>query len=252
MVGRKIKENNNTNINECDEKIKNEVVKNSDITNNNQDGLMETKDKEEIDDSEKIAEGQILVRAIIEMLGAPKEHIQKTMNDYLESLKLVKKYKIIKTYISEAVEQKENNPTQNLAPGTKLFSIFAEMEIWFKDIGKLVEFCFDSLPSSIEIIEPESFRFKGSEFAGLLNDLQAKLHKLDMVFKMNNADKQATVTTFNTLITNFIVHCIKTGNQTDEKIASITGIDKERINKILENLTEKKVIYKKGNIYSKE
>ncbi|MFT4297792.1 MAG: hypothetical protein ACMXX5_01230 [Candidatus Woesearchaeota archaeon] len=207
-------------------------------------------DSPELSTTERIAEGQILVRAIIEMLGAPKEHIEKTLKDYIESIKQSKNFTIIKTEISEAVEQDKNPSTEQLAPNAKLFSTFAEMEIWFKDVGKLVEFCFDSLPSSVEIIEPESFKFKASEFAGLLNDLQAKLHKLDMAFKMNNADKQAMGNTFRTIITNFISYGLKTGKQTSKDLSDITGIEESKILKMLDELAEKKVIHKKGNIYS--
>jgi hypothetical protein len=209
-------------------------------------------DIQEKSDSERILEGQILVRAIIEMLGAPKEHIEKTMSDYIESLKQVKKYKIIKTFISEAVEQenKKDSPSEKLTHGAKLYSTFAELEIWFKDVEKLLEFCFDSLPSSIEIIEPETFKLRGSDFSGMLNDLQAKLHKLDMAFKMNNADKHAAAVTFTTLINNFIVYCLKTGKQTVEEITEVIGIDAEKLEKILDDLAEKKVIHKKGNNYS--
>src|SRR3989344_862584 len=117
---------------------------------------------------QKLEKGMILSRFIIEMLGAPKEHVEKTMRDYIESLKGDKEIEIVKVNIADA-EKQDNN----------FFSTYTEIEVWMKNIDKLVGFCFDALPSSVEIIEPETLRFSGSQLAGLLNDLQAKLHKID-------------------------------------------------------------------------
>jgi len=196
--------------------------------------------EEEKSNKERKAEGQILVRTILEMLGGPKEHIVNTMKAYVDKLGENKNFKIDKTFISEAKEQEDKS----------LFSIYAELEIWFKDVDKIMEFCFDSLPSSIEIIEPEEFKMKSNKFSGLLNDLQAKLHKLDLAFKNHIADKQASAKIFDTLIKNFIGYCLRTKKQKVEEVATITGIDKEKLQKIMDDLAENKMIKKEGDKYS--
>jgi len=197
-------------------------------------------EKEVKTDSQRIGEGQILVRTILEMLGAPKEHITSTMKGYVDKLNEGKDYEIIKTFISDAEEQKEK----------KMFSIYAELEIWFKNVDAVMAFCFDSLPSSIEIIEPQQISFKSNSFSGLLNDLQAKLHKLDMAYKTYKTDLQATSAIFETIVRNFIGYCLKTGKNNIDDIAKETGIEKERLQKLLDQLAEKKVIHKKDNNYS--
>ena len=197
-------------------------------------------EKEVKSDSQRIAEGQILVRTILEMLGAPKEHIESTMKGYVDNLKEGKDYEIVKEFISNTKEQKEK----------KMFSIYAELEIWFKDVDTIIGFCFDSLPSSVEIIEPQQISFKSNGFSGLLNDLQAKLHKLDLAYKTYKTDLQATSAIFETIVKNFIGYCLKTGKNDIDDIAKETGIEKERLQKLLDQLAEKKVIHKKDNNYS--
>lgn len=202
-------------------------------------------------DSQRLEEGQLLVRVILEMLGAPKEHIEATMKSYIESLKESNDYEIIKTYISEAEEQEEKiDPKLKKDSTQKLYSAYAELEIWFKKTERLIAFCFDCLPSSVEILEPTQLKFNANEFSGLLNDLQAKLHKVDMAFKRTNADIKAASIVFKTLITNFIGHCLRTGKNNAEEISKVTGIEKERIQKIIDELVEKKIILKKDDTYS--
>ncbi len=198
---------------------------------------------ETITDSEKIQEGQVLVRTIIEMLGAPKDHIIKTMKNYVEAQKSNENFTILKEYYSDAKEEEKE--------GQKLFSVYAELEIWFKSVEKVVDFCFDKLPSSIEILEPSKVTFQSAEFSGLLNDLQAKLHKLDMVFKNNNAKEQVAAKTFNTLITNFIGVCLDTGSNTPAKVSEKIGIALDKVENILNDLTKKGILTKDGETYSR-
>jgi predicted transcriptional regulator len=198
---------------------------------------------DKLTDSERIEEGQVLVRTIIEMLGAPKDHIVATMKNYVEAQKSSDKFEIIKEYFSEPEETEKD--------GQKLFTTYTELEIWFKDITKLVEFCFDALPSSIEILEPSKVAFQSMELSGLLNDLQAKLHKLDMALKNNNASQQVAAHTFNTLITNFIGFCLEQGEDTPEKVSLKVGLAPEKVQKILDELTEKGLVSKDGESYSR-
>ena len=39
------------------------------------------------------------------------------------------------------------------------------------------------MPSSLEILEPKGLRLETNQFAGLINDLLARLHQIDMVLK---------------------------------------------------------------------
>jgi len=193
---------------------------------------------EEVTKTQRLEEGQILVRTIIEILGAPKEHIESTLKLYIEKLEKNENYEIIKKHIAETVTH------------DKMFSTFAELEIWFKDIEKLIEFCFDSLPSSIEILEPNEFRFGATKFSGLLNDLQAKLHKLDSVLKKHITDQKVGSQNFQVIINNFIKYILHSGAKSVDEVAEIVGLEKDKAEKWLDELVEKKIINKKGKSYS--
>jgi hypothetical protein len=116
---------------------------------------------------------KIKTRAILEIMGAPKEHVEKTMSLVLGK---VKDNKDMHVYI-----EKTSEPAQ--VEGRPYWSMFTELEIGFKDEDGVMGFCFDFMPSSIEIIEPMDFKFKKDTLENLFNDLVARLHHYDMMIK---------------------------------------------------------------------
>ena len=119
-------------------------------------------------------ETKIHAKAVVEILGTPKEHVEETMKMVMGKAK--DNYNLISetTYAAEEIEG--------------LWSTFADLEVDFKSMDQLIGFCFDFMPSSIEIIEPMQFSIKCTDMANLLNDLLAKLHRYDMIVKNLNAE----------------------------------------------------------------
>jgi len=193
--------------------------------------------EEKLSDSEKVSEGQVLARIIIEMLGAPKEHIEATIRSYVEKLNEDKEIEIIKEEFSSTKEQ------------GKFFAVFVELEIWFKNVSKLVEFCFDAMPSSVEIIEPTELRFEAGELSGLINDLQARIHQVDLIVKELNAKLKLVDKNAMTVLENFVVNLLKEGAKTIEEISSAVGMKTETLTKFLEQYEEDGKIKKENDKY---
>tara|TARA_Y100000034_G_C6838337_1_gene379036 strand:- start:236 stop:559 length:324 start_codon:yes stop_codon:yes gene_type:complete len=97
----------------------------------------------------------------------------------MEELKKRKNIEILKSEVSNAKES-EDMPN--------FFSIFNELELKVKDFSDLDGFCFDFMPSSIEILEPSSFNLKDKEMEDMLNDLLAKLHQQSMIVRNLHAE----------------------------------------------------------------
>src|SRR3989338_378740 len=110
-------------------------------------------------------------RVILEMLGKPKEHIEKTIKDYIQKIREDGNFLVLKEKFSEPESKDE------------LWAVFSEFEMVVKGIPALIGFCFDYMPSSVLIIKPEEFLLKNIDISNFINDLQAKLHTVDMVAK---------------------------------------------------------------------
>ena len=118
---------------------------------------------------EEVKGEKILIRAIIEVAGFPREHIEQTMVKLMENIK--ENFNVLKFDVFEASQIKE------------VWSTFSEIEVYFNDVNKVVGFCIDYLPSSVEILEPAKVNVESYKFADILNDLIGKLHQYETVIR---------------------------------------------------------------------
>ena len=182
--------------------------------------------------NEIIEKGGLLCSTVCEILGAPKEHVEETMKLLVEKAKEIKDATMLENEIMPAIEQ-ENG---------KLFSTFVEMQILFKTKEALIGFCFDFMPSSIEVIEPESIVIENNIFSAWLNELQGRLHQLDMIAKEKRAE--ATVlgkTRISILRYNMLSHLIDTP-LTREELHNRIGVDKKGFDGLVDVLIKRKEI----------
>ena len=120
----------------------------------------------------------IKIRTIIEVVGFPEIYITEAINKIVNHVKEQDYIKIINVHIEE---------TKKL---DKMYSTFTELELDFKDLQDVVNFCFDYLPSSIEILEPETINEKAINFADVLNDLMLKLHEYNIIIRNLQAENK--------------------------------------------------------------
>ena len=181
-------------------------------------------------------EQAVLAKMIIEMLGSPKEHLEKTIRAYIEKLK--KETEVVNIHF-EKLEQK----------GT-MYSTFVELEIRFKNLAEMMNFCFDSMPSSVEVIEPSELKLPTLEVTNFLNDLQDRLHKVDMLLKYYKAENKKLDSNALKLMKNFIKHYLQAGEKTAEEIAVVIGLNKESVTPFLDRMIEEGRIKEKEGKYS--
>jgi hypothetical protein len=189
----------------------------------------------ETDESKKVRSNIVL-----EILGKPKEHVQEAIKLYIEKIKSDenKDTVILDEKIHDVVEQKDG-----------FFSTFAELQIISKDISALIGFCFDYMPSSVEIIAPENIDMSHREMANVLNDLQAKLHTLDMTIKTTRTENDFLKRNMNTLIRNMVMVSLKHKPMDLNGLSKLTGIKSDELKLFLERLIKLDKLKEENNIY---
>ncbi|MFH1850659.1 MAG: hypothetical protein ABH879_10870 [archaeon] len=195
---------------------------------------------EEVSDGDLLAEGRVLCRFIIEVLGKPEDYANKTLKKYVEGIRGDKRFKIVNEHFADP------------QPQEGLFSVFAELEAWVKDVPSIVEFCFDYMPSSVEIIQPDKIGFVSSELAGLLNDLQAKLHNVDMMLKNARRENEILKQNANGLLKNIVVLSLGSGEKTAAEISRNVGVPEKQLKPFLDKFIEKGTIKKVKDKYQNE
>lgn len=125
---------------------------------------------------ERIGQGAIRAKIIIEIVGRPKEKVEEVIKERSETFE--KQFTVLEKETAEAKKVSE-----------KFFSSFVEAEILFKNFTELLGFTFDNMPSSIEIIEPEKITEDANLMNDLMNDLATKLHQYnEAILKLKAAN----------------------------------------------------------------
>jgi hypothetical protein len=122
---------------------------------------------------------KIKVKLVVELVGSPKEHVEETMKMIISKLKDDKSVNLIKE-VTYAAEQNEQ-----IKP---MWSTFSDLTIEVDSVKKLMDVCFDYMPSSVEIISPEKFDVTSADYAYLFNELLGQLHQFSFMAKQLAAE----------------------------------------------------------------
>ncbi len=185
-------------------------------------------------------ESPITFRAMIEVLGKPQEHVEKALQTYLKSLKEDEKFKVVEQEIGEIQKQDKD----------ELWATFADLEIKTEKVEHLISFCFDYMPSTIDIIEPAEITLKDIEVTNFLNDLQAHLHRVDMIAKQIKVENDIYKSNLGSLMHNYIKILLTKGDLTAEQLSKLTGVTQDQLEDFLDKMIDKKIINLKKGMYS--
>lgn len=188
---------------------------------------------------EKLEKGYIHFSTIVEILGAPKEHVMATLKAYVDKIRKDEQYVVLKEDFSEPKEAE------------KMFAQFVELDMLAKDASAIAFFCFDYMPSSIEIVEPEQFSYRAADFSGFFNDMQARLHKIDRFVKELAAQHKNLLRNSNLLLRNNVILALTyKGPLQLDVLGKTVGIPPEQIKPFLEQMLKEGYVAKDGNSYA--
>ncbi len=184
---------------------------------------------------------ELLFRAIIEVLGRPKEHVEKTIKEYLDKLKQDKNYQIISQEIAESKKQEKE----------EMWVIFAELEVRTASVDNIIGFCFEYMPSMVELIEPSKLTLKDVTISNFLNDLQARLHQVGIMAKQLKSENDFLKKNLAVLVKNYVTVLLNGGKKmTSEQLSKLTGLSKDKLEDFLDQLIDKGEIDLKEDLYS--
>jgi hypothetical protein len=192
---------------------------------------------------ERVDAGQYLARAIIEIVGKPKEHIEETMNSLL--LKLSQDVRFGLTMI-------DTKKANKVDKSDGLFTIFTEVEILARTPSDIIFFGSEYMPSNIEVIEPTSIELQGADFSAMFNEYISRIHATDFEYKKLKAENNILSQSLSIMVKNSILILLNLGPRNLEDISKVVGVDADQTKIFLEGLVkDKKIVFDKAeNSYS--
>ena len=168
-------------------------------------------------------------RALLEVLGKPKEYVEQALKNYVDKIKSDNRYTLHNQHISEAIANEKEEG---------FFSAIAELEISTTLLDNLTFFCLEYMPAQLEVMEPEELVLTDVELTAFLNDLQAKLHSIDLIaknVKMENDNLKKGITG---LLTNYTTVLLQGRTMSSEDLGRLMGVEKDRLEDFLDSLID--------------
>jgi len=192
---------------------------------------------------DKLEDGYIQARAVLQMVGKPKEHLEKTLHEFVKNIKEMTDAGF--TIYEENYAEAELHPD-----GEKLYSTYCEVELLAKDLDGLMNFCFEGMPASVEVMEPENIVMTANDATRTMNELAHKLHQTDMIAKEANQSHKLMAQSMNILVQNCIGILLHLGPRSIDEIAKSVGIDEKSASAFVKTLIDDKKIIEKDGKYS--
>ena len=184
-----------------------------------------------------IKKGGVLAQVSFEVVGSPREHVEKTIREFTAN---IKKDSGIH-FLSE-----EYGDAEELEGG--MFGTFVDTEILVDSLDKFNWLCVNFMPSNIEIMEPEELSFSDKDLTNWFNDLLAKLHEVSIAHRQALAKEEGYTKSMNALVHNSVLLAAERYH-TAKEIATRVGLPEEQVGKFLEANVKNKKLVKKDNGY---
>ena len=120
---------------------------------------------------------------IVEMAGRPAMHLIESLKTHVDILRQVKDAEVHEIKVSEPREIKIDGK-DDVKEGEEMFTAFAECDFEIPSFSRLTETMFDFMPSSVEVVEPDSVKLNLGEATDLLNNISGRMHRYDEIAKV--------------------------------------------------------------------
>ncbi len=190
-----------------------------------------------------VEKGYLYVNVLIEIVGNPKEHIEKAMAGVTDAIK--KKEGIV--FVKEDLGNAED-------AGEGLWGIYSELELLLKDLDGLSWIAFNFMPASIEIKEPSKITLKDKQVTDFMGDILSQLHQVNMKQVQLDSEKKGLLKNIGVLIRNAVLLTIDSDvvkKKNADGIAKKIGVKEKEIKPVLDAMVKEGSIAQQGKEYSR-
>ena len=172
------------------------------------------------------------------MAGNPKEHVEKTLKLYIDSIKEDPSYVFMNEYYAPSEEH------------DGVWGTFYESEILIGGLEKFNMLCFNLGPASVEVLKPESITLTDKKITDWYNDLLSKIQEVGITVKNLNSENDLLKVNLNRSIRNCVILALSEP-KTLEEISEKIGIDTAHLLPFVEAMIKENSITKDGEKYHK-
>ena len=126
----------------------------------------------------------LTAKFIIEIMGRPVEHLEKSLSELIDKMGSEKGTSIL---------HKEIHKTKKVEKVDNLWTTFADVEMKFETLPLLFNAIMTYLPAHIEVYEPESLKLNIFEINEFANFVVGRLHNYDALAKRMMSEQEILI-----------------------------------------------------------
>lgn len=126
----------------------------------------------------------IKAKFIIEILGRPVEHIEKTLAELTDKIGTEKGVSLL---------HKEINKAKKVEKADNLWTAFADIDLSFESLPIFMNIVINYMPAHVEVYEPEMFKMNAFEMNEFVNFIVSKLHNYDALAKRMMGEREILI-----------------------------------------------------------
>ena len=196
-------------------------------------------DKKEV--KEKIEKGYLRARVMFEIIGNPKEYVEKAITSVIKKIKIDSKIEFLSEEYGEPEITKD-----------ELWGVFCEAEILAPNLYAISWLCLNYSPASVEILEPIKFNFNDKMMSDLFNDFIGHVHFMNTKNIENNSVVKSLQRNLNAMTRNAVLLAINSGEKTADEIGKMIGVQNGAdVEPVLDAMIKEKRLEKIENKYKR-
>ena len=121
---------------------------------------------------------------IMEILGRPVEHIEKSLSELVEKMGTEKGVSLLSKQIHKA---------KKVEKGENLWTAFADIDLSFESLPLFFNAIMTYLPAHIEVYEPEFYKMNAFELNEFANFVVSRLHNYDALAKRMISEREILI-----------------------------------------------------------
>lgn len=189
---------------------------------------------------DKITKGYIHARVMFEIIGNPKEHIEKAIKLVIEDIKKKSNIEFLKEDYGEAEQTNDN-----------LWGVYCESEILTQNLTWLGWVAFNYSPAFIEILEPTKFTFNDKEISDFINDFIGHIHSINQQLVQMRNENYALLKNMNAMTRNAVLNALGIQEKTYEEIGKNVGVKGKDILPVLEAMIKEGRLVRNGDKFKR-
>jgi len=193
-------------------------------------------DKTEI--KEFMDKGYLHVLVAFEIIGNPKEHVDKAIKLVIQNIKENSDIKFIKEDFGDAEETKD-----------KLWGAFCEAEMLVPNVHTLTWMTFSFAPASVEVLEPAKISLTDKQLTDVYGDLLSMLHDTNTKFIQTDNVNRALIQNINAVVRNAILISLIDTKKTTKEIGILIGIPEKDLQLYLDAMIKEGKLEKDADTY---